>query len=47
MAIRVFMLEDHTLVRSGIRMMLKAEADIEVVGEAESGDCLLYTSRCV
>ncbi|QIK81457.1 response regulator transcription factor [Lysobacter sp. HDW10] len=47
MAIRVFMLEDHTLVRSGIRMMLKAEADIEVVGEAESGEAALPLIRAL
>lgn len=47
MAIRVFMLEDHTLVRSGMRMMLKAEADIEVVGEAESGEAALPLIRAL
>ncbi len=47
MAIRVFMLEDHTLVRSGIRMMLKAELDIEVVGEAESGETALPQLRAL
>jgi DNA-binding NarL/FixJ family response regulator len=38
MTIRVFLLDDHTLVRTGMRMMLSAETDIEVVGEADSGE---------
>lgn len=47
MAIRVFMLEDHTLVRSGMRMMLQSEMDIEVVGEAESGEAALPQIRAL
>jgi two-component system response regulator NreC len=35
--IRVLLVEDHTLVRKGIRSLLEAEADIEVAGEAENG----------
>lgn len=38
MTIRVFLLDDHALVRTGLRMMLSAEVDIEVVGEADSGE---------
>ena len=36
--IRVFLLDDHGLMRAGYRMMLEPQADIEVVGEASSGD---------
>jgi DNA-binding NarL/FixJ family response regulator len=32
--IRVFLLDDHEVVRSGVRNILSAEADIEVIGEA-------------
>src|SRR3954466_6855133 len=32
--IRVFLLDDHEVVRRGIRDLLEAESDIEVVGEA-------------
>ena len=32
--IRVFLLDDHEVVRSGVRNILSTEADIEVVGEA-------------
>jgi two-component system, NarL family, response regulator DevR len=34
--IRVFLLDDHEIVRRGLRELLEAEADISVVGEAES-----------
>jgi DNA-binding NarL/FixJ family response regulator len=34
MTIRVFLLDDHELVRRGIRELLEGEDDIEVVGEA-------------
>ena len=35
--IKVLLAEDHTIVRKGIRSLLDAETDIEVVGEAENG----------
>lgn len=35
--IRVLVVDDQALVRSGFRMILDAEADIEVVGEAADG----------
>jgi DNA-binding NarL/FixJ family response regulator len=34
MTIRVFLLDDHEIVRRGVRDLLEAEPDIEVVGEA-------------
>jgi two-component system, NarL family, response regulator DevR len=34
--IRVFLLDDHEVVRRGLRELLEGEPDIEVVGEAES-----------
>ncbi len=45
--IRVIVADDHTLVRSGIRRMLAAEADIEVVAEAASGEEVLRTAHSV
>jgi two-component system response regulator NreC len=36
--IRVLIADDHTIVRSGVRLLLEAEPDIEVVGEALNGD---------
>jgi DNA-binding NarL/FixJ family response regulator len=35
--IRVLLVDDHALARAGFRMILDAEADIEVVGEAANG----------
>ena len=35
---KVFLLDDHGLMRAGYRMMLEPHADIEVVGEASCGD---------
>lgn len=36
--IRVLLADDHSLVRAGIRSLLGAMADVEVVGEAASGE---------
>jgi len=36
--IRVFVLDDHALVRTGFRLILSNEVDIDVVGEACSGE---------
>ena len=38
MAIRVFLVDDHALVRTGMRMLLHGVDGIEVVGEAASGE---------
>lgn len=38
MIIRVFVVDDHALVRAGMRMILSGEVDIEVVGEADCGE---------
>ena len=35
--IRVYITDDHQIVRRGIRQLLSTEAGIEVVGEAENG----------
>jgi two-component system, NarL family, response regulator NreC len=35
--VRVLIADDHTIVRSGVRLLLESEADIEVVGEALDG----------
>lgn len=38
MMIRVLLADDHALVRAGIRSLLGAMAEVEVVGEASSGE---------
>src|SRR5512139_909141 len=35
--IRLLIVDDHAVVRKGLAMVLRLEADIEVVGEAENG----------
>ncbi|HVV71170.1 MAG TPA: DNA-binding response regulator, partial [Verrucomicrobiae bacterium] len=35
--ISVLLADDHTVVRQGLRALLSAEQDIEVVGEASNG----------
>jgi DNA-binding NarL/FixJ family response regulator len=37
MALNVFIVEDHTLVRSGIRALLQGDPNLIVVGEASNG----------
>jgi two-component system, NarL family, response regulator NreC len=37
-SIRVLIADDHTIVRSGVRLLLEAEPDLEVVGEAVDGN---------
>ena len=37
MSVRVLVADDQELVRTGLRMILDAQPDIEVVGEAADG----------
>ncbi len=41
---RVMLVDDHAVVRTGFRLLLQAGADIEVVAEADSGEaaCQMY-----
>ena len=38
MTVRVFLLDDHEVVRRGLRELLEAEGDLEVVGEAGTAE---------
>ncbi len=38
MTIRVVIVDDHTLVRRSLRMLLSQSSDIQVVGEADNGE---------
>ena len=40
--IRVLIVDDHAVVRSGLRMLLEAEPDIEPVGEAPNADRAIF-----
>lgn len=35
--IRVLLIEDHAIVRAGLRALLQASADIQIIGEAQNG----------
>ena len=35
--IRILLVDDHALFREGLRSLLAAQADLEVVGEAKNG----------
>jgi two-component system response regulator NreC len=37
MTISVFLADDHAIVREGLELILNAQADIEVVGQAKDG----------
>jgi len=37
MPIKIVLADDHNLVRKGLKMMLEAESDIEILGEAKDG----------
>ena len=41
MTVRTFLVDDHEVVRRGVRELLEADPDIEVVGEADSVDAAL------
>ena len=43
--IRVILVDDHTLIREGVRVLLNAAPDIAVVGEAENGVAALELAR--
>lgn len=45
--IRVLIADDHALFREGIRMILEAQPDIEIVGEAEDGQQVIEEARRV
>jgi len=42
MSIRVLVVDDHAIVRSGLRRVLDAEPDIETVSEAENADRAVF-----
>jgi DNA-binding NarL/FixJ family response regulator len=43
--IAVLLADDHTIVREGLRALLEAEEDIEVVGEAQTGRQAVQLSK--
>jgi DNA-binding NarL/FixJ family response regulator len=47
MTIRVLIVDDHAVVRSGLRMLLAAEEDIEPVGEAGTAKDAVFQARAL
>jgi two-component system, NarL family, response regulator DevR len=48
MSVRVFLLDDHEIVRRGVRELLEVEEDFEVVGEAGTAeDALVRIPTCM
>lgn len=47
MTIRVVLVDDQAMVRAGFRMILEAEDDVEVVGEASDGEEAVTVTRQV
>ena len=45
MSIKVFIVDDHALVRAGFRLILGGEGDIQVIGEADSAEAALPQIR--
>jgi len=43
--IGVLLVDDHTVVRQGLKALLRAEQDMEVIGEAENGRQALMLAR--
>lgn len=43
--IRILLVDDHVIVRNGVRLMLSSETDIEVAGEAENAQDALRLVR--
>src|SRR6266540_5306576 len=45
--IRILIADDHAVVRAGLRMLIGAQHDMEVVGEAADGPETLLKARAV
>ncbi len=43
--IRILLVDDHAVVRTGIKLMLKDALDIEVIGEAPNGEDAIQLAR--
>src|SRR3954464_165415 len=37
MSIRILLADDHTIVRTGLRLLIEAAGDMQVIGEVENG----------
>jgi DNA-binding NarL/FixJ family response regulator len=44
-ALRIFLADDHTVMREGLKSLVNAQADMDVVGEADNGRTALQKAR--
>jgi two-component system, NarL family, response regulator NreC len=47
MSVRILIVDDHAVVRSGLRMLLQAEDDLEPVGEAGTARDAIFQARAL
>jgi len=45
MTIRVLIIDDHAIVRAGMRMLLQSDAEVEIVGEGANGEEALVLAQ--
>jgi two-component system, NarL family, response regulator NreC len=45
--IRVVLVDDHAVVRSGLRLLLEAQEDVEVIGEAGNAKDAIFRARAL
>ncbi len=43
--IRLMLVDDHAIVRAGLKMLLQAQTDMEIVGEVEEGRAALAKAK--
>lgn len=43
--LRIFLADDHAILRAGLKMLVNSQPDMEVVGEAEDGGAALQAAR--
>ena len=43
--VKVLLVDDHTLVRQGLRKILTADPEIEIIGEAGDGESAIETAK--
>ena len=43
--ITLLMVDDHEIVRAGLRMLLQAQPDMQIVGEAEDGRAAIAKAK--
>ena len=47
MSVRILLVDDHAVVRQGLRMFLALDVELEIVGEASNGDEAIHKTRAL